>query len=156
MTILVCRPLSTNRWSANASGAVSRSMNRSFRTCRSRIVRSRRRKFSLPAFLCYRLEIAQKFCRLVIGSGAAAFDFGLDLAPDAFTPPRYRQEPGLTGFLRPLPSSSRNEPAAGRSRAASQPDAKSDSEIFNKVGPASGAAGVPCVIMTSCPMDSWR
>jgi hypothetical protein len=33
---------------------------------------------------------------------------------------------------------------------------KADSEIFNKFGPASGAAGVPCVIMTSCPMDSLR
>src|SRR5258706_6695386 len=41
---------------------------------------------------------------------------------------------------RPHLSSSCNEPAAGRSRAASQPDAKSDSEIFNKFGPASGAA----------------
>ena len=32
---------------------------------------------------------------------------------------------------------------------------KNDSEI-NKFGPASGAAGVPCVIMTWCPMDSSR
>jgi len=31
---------------------------------------------------------------------------------------------------------------------------KADSEIFNKFGPTSGAAGVPCVIMTSSPTDS--
>src|SRR5260370_21966281 len=30
---------------------------------------------------------------------------------------------------------------------------KADSEIFNKFGPASVAAGVRCVIMTSCPTD---
>ncbi len=31
-----------------------------------------------------------------------------------------------------------------------------DSEIFNKFGPVSGAEGVPCAIMTSCPPDSSR
>ena len=35
--------------------------------------------------------------------------------------------------------------------------AKANSEIFNKFGPASWAAGgVACVLMTSCPADSSR
>jgi hypothetical protein len=38
-----------------------------------------------------RLKIEEKLRRLVIGGGVATLDFGLDLAPDAFTPPRYRQ-----------------------------------------------------------------
>lgn len=33
-------------------------------------------------------QIMQKACRLVISSGVAAADFGLDLTPDAFAPPR--------------------------------------------------------------------
>ena len=38
-----------------------------------------------------RLKIEEKLHRLVIGRSVAPLDFGLDLAPDAFTPPRYRQ-----------------------------------------------------------------
>jgi len=38
--------------------------------------------------------------------------------------------------------------------ASRKPTQKADSEIFNKFGQASGVAGVPRAIMTSCPMDS--
>jgi hypothetical protein len=38
-----------------------------------------------------RLKVAEKARRLVISSGIAPFDFGFDLAPDAFSPPSYRQ-----------------------------------------------------------------
>jgi hypothetical protein len=41
-------------------------------------------------------------------------------------------------------------------RPGRNPTQKADSEIFNKFGPASGAAGVPCAIVTWCPMDSSR
>jgi hypothetical protein len=40
--------------------------------------------------------------------------------------------------------------------ASCNPTQKGDSEIFNKFGPASGVAGVPCVTVTSSPMDSSR
>lgn len=43
------------------------------------------------SFLGDRLKIEEKPRRLVIGRSVAPLDFGLDLAPDAFTPPRYRQ-----------------------------------------------------------------
>jgi hypothetical protein len=33
---------------------------------------------------------------------------------------------------------------------------KTDSEIFNKFGTASGAAGAPCATVTSHPTDSSR
>jgi hypothetical protein len=57
-----------------------------------------------------------------------------------------------TVMARPSPLLVRDAPCGpGR-----KPDAKADSETFNKFGPASGAAGVSCVIMTSCPMDSLR
>src|SRR5208282_4449771 len=59
------------------------------------------------AFLGDDLEIDKKARRLVIAARVAAFDFGLDLAPDAVTPVRDRVEPRPTGFLRflslPLP-----------------------------------------------------
>jgi hypothetical protein len=45
-------------------------------------------------------------------------------------------------------------PAAKPQAASRKPPQKADSEIFNKFGQASGAAGVPRAIMTSCPMDS--
>ena len=44
-------------------------------------------------------QVMQKACRLVISSGVAPPDFGLDLAPDAFTPPRDCVKPRPAGFF---------------------------------------------------------
>ena len=84
----------------------------------------------------------------------------VDLCP--WLPPRAQrspQRPQLAPLLGPfLSEAARRATALNRLKTGYglQAPQKADSEIFNKFGPASIAAGVPCVIMTSCPMDSWR
>jgi hypothetical protein len=54
-------------------------------------VKSTKEVLDRTSFLGDRLKIEEKPRRLVIGRSVAPLDFGLDLAPDAFTPPCYRQ-----------------------------------------------------------------
>src|ERR1700722_12038229 len=54
-------------------------------------VKSTKEVLDRTSFLGDRLKIEEKCRRLVIGCAVAPLDFGLDLAPDAFTPLRYRQ-----------------------------------------------------------------
>jgi hypothetical protein len=54
-------------------------------------VKSTKEVLDRASLLGDRLKIDEKPRRLVVGRSVAPFDFGLDLAPDAFIPPRYRQ-----------------------------------------------------------------